>query len=335
MKKELLFSGIAHFIDGATLYVSKGNVIYKSDVLSKNPKLIEFYKIPLNLSGRFKSLTNLSQRMFRSAVHHINKHDDKLIVIGFGKIWTIDIITRKLLREPVPLEGSRPINLCKTPLGLFYGEYHGNSEREPIRLFYTSDGLNWSVFSSFDNVRHIHAVFYDPFTKTMWVTTGDEDDESAIWNNSTNSPKTFSPVIQGTQQARAIQLLFFDDSVVYGSDTPLESNSIYKIDRETLSCTNIAKVNGSVFHSTQTCNGFYFSTAVEPSDVNNTNLATIYASNNGIKWDAIISHEKDKWHKKIFQYGQLLFPAGKNETEQLIYSTFAVSSDHKTYRVNV
>jgi hypothetical protein len=332
---ELLFSGIAHYIDGTTLYLSKGNNIYTCEMTSSHLKLVKVYELPITNMERVKSFSRLSRRLFRSGIHHITIFNEKLIVLAYGKKWAIDLDSKKLIQAPTPIEGSRPLNLCTTPMGLFYGEYKGNPGCQPIRLFHSPDGLSWAEYCCFSNIRHIHGVFYDEFTKTVWVTTGDEDDESAIWNNSIDNPNKFEAVIQGTQQSRAIQLQFLEDSVIYGTDTPLEKNYIYRMDRVTLVPSALKQVNGSVFHSTLFKNHLFFSTAVEPSKVNTDTNANIYWSTNGKNWAKLISHKKDLFPKKLFQYGQLIFPAGNNTTNYLIYSSFGVKRDHKIYRAYI
>ena len=48
---------------------------------------------------------------------------------------------------------------------------------------FTSDdhGLNWRVARQIPGVRHIHGVYRDPYAESIWVTTGNDNDESAIW----------------------------------------------------------------------------------------------------------------------------------------------------------
>ena len=335
LKQEIIFNGIAHYCDNDTLYTSKGNCIYKGSISNPKPIFSLFTKLPISAKEKLKSLLPITQRMFRSGIYHINRYGNRLIIMGFGKIWAVDLVTGNLITDPVAIQGSRPLNLCSTPQGLFYGEYHGNPERKPMRLFHSKNGIDWTVFCSFENIRHIHSVFYDPFTSNLWLTTGDDNKESGIWKNTTDKPKSFVPLLIGSQQERAIQLLFLEKYILYGTDTPLEQNFIYAINRNTLEREPVIKVDGSVFYSTQLFDQCFISTAIEPSKVNKEKMAKIYHIDQNLKSQPLLAHKKDIFHKKIFQYGQIKFPSGENNQQHLIYSTFAVLKDHKTYRVTL
>src|SRR5690606_32225381 len=109
--------------------------------------------------------------------------------------------------------GSRPMALCTVEDTVYYGEYRsnggfsGDSERTPIHVWRSTKGDTFEKAWQFTNVRHIHAISHDPFTNRIWVTTGDRDEESALWYTDDNFA-TLHKFIGGSQQYRAIQLLF-------------------------------------------------------------------------------------------------------------------------------
>jgi hypothetical protein len=162
------------------------------------------------------------------------------------------------------------------------------------------------------------------------MTTGDRDDESAIWRTDDRFA-TINPVVAGSQQARVIGLIFTDNGVYYGSDTELAPNHLYRLDRRTGEVRCLAAVEGSVFHAAKVGSRLLFSTAVEPSKVNRSQTAVLYESGDGENWREVARHRKDLWDAKYFQYGQLVLPSGNNETGRYWYSTFGVHPDNRIF----
>lgn len=323
-ESQFIQRGSLHYIEGRRLYASHGNLILTG--FAGEPLRV-LARLPLGAWGSICSSQRLLSRLLRQHVYHVAPFRDRVVVMGFGRIWCVDSATGRLQGRPVPLVGGRPLALCVTPLGLYYGEYRNNEERRPIRLLFSEDGLKWTVVRELQGVRHIHGVYHDPYTDCLWLTTGDEDHESAIWR-SCDRFASVEQVLRGSQQARAICLLFTQKHVFFGSDTPLEQNYLYRLDRDSDVVTRLIPVEGSVFHAARCRDYLLFSTAVEPSKANHSRDAVLYASVDGESWQVLARHPKDAWHMSYFQYGQLPLPSGKNDTGQFWYSTFAVDEDY-------
>lgn len=286
-----------------------------------------FVRIPIAKINAFASRIRLVSRLRRQSVNHINCFKDRLVVIAFNHIWCLNSTDGELMGPPARVEGSRPLALCVTPHGLYYGEYRNNAERRAIRLFHSEDGVKWEEVRRFDGIRHIHGVYYDQYANKTWVTTGDLDDESGIWCSS-DGFDTVERVVSGSQRARAIPLLFSERYVFFGTDAPDEVNNICRLDRRSGIVERLAEVDGPVFHAAQAGEHMLFSTAVEPSRVNLSRDAVLYRSKDGERWTPVARRTKDRWHMKLFQYGQLMLPSGINGTRRIWYSTFAVENDH-------
>ena len=74
-------------------------------------------------------------------------------------------------------------------------------------------------------------VFTKIHTQKIWLTSGDLDEESAICT----VDKSFGKInkeISGSQQTRAIKLLFDENYIYFGSDTPEELNHIYRFNKK-------------------------------------------------------------------------------------------------------
>ena len=65
---------------------------------------------------------------------------------------------------------------------VYYGEDRQNLKREEISVFELdkTDYLFKQIWK-FKQIRHVHGIFHDPYTNSFWITTGDSDSESAIW----------------------------------------------------------------------------------------------------------------------------------------------------------
>lgn len=316
--------GCLHFIDGMRLYASRGNCILSG--LANEP-LRPLGRLPLGAFGVAVAAVRPLSRLLRRQIAHVVPYRDHVVVFGFGRIWNLDARSGELTAPPTSILGSRPLVVCRTRHGLYYGEYRRNRERGPVHVYFSADGLRWDSVHRLDSVRHVHGIFHDPYTESLWMTTGDSDAESAIWRTDDRFA-TLSCVLSGTQQTRAIGLLFTRDHVYFGSDTPDERNHLYRIERSTGTCDRMLPVEGSVFHAANVEDWLVFSTAVEPSLVNRGGDAIVYGSPDGDHWHELARMRKDHWSGRYLQYGQLILPAGNNRTGRLWYSTLATEHDN-------
>jgi hypothetical protein len=309
------------------MYASRGSAILVGEA-GKPMRVLAH--LPLGGKDTFCASVRLLGRLSRRHMYHVVPFHDRVVSMGFGRIWCLDAKSGALVAPPCPLVGGRPLALCVTPHGLYYGEYRNNKERSGIRVFFSADGLRWEQVRELRGVRHIHGVYYDAFSDCIWVTTGDENEESAIWRT-TDRFATLEPVVRGSQQARAISLVFTHDHLYFGSDTPLEQNYLHRLSRRTGEVSTLAPVEGSVFHGARVGNWLLFSTAVEPSKINRSRDAVLYASPEGERWQSVARQRKDVWHMSYFQYGQLVLPSGNNETGRFWFSAFAAGNDDSIY----
>lgn len=327
--------GIIHYIQDQMCFASRGNRIYSS--YDGGNSWEHLFSIPLPLSQHIQSLFYLTQRFFRMGVHHLTCiQDHTLVLLAYGKIYIYNLKKRLLNPECALIVGSRPLSLCKTNTHqLYYGEYRGNLERTPIHIFKSLDGgRQWQPVCQFTNVRHVHGIFHDLYDNKIWVTTGDNDEESGVWMTC-DGFCTIEKVVGGNQQTRAVQLLFSKTHVYFGSDTPLEKNYIYRIEKKTGKLEKLQGVESSVFWGCKVGEYLFFSTAVEPSNVNKCRDACIWGSKDGEQWKCVARFRKDFWPKKLFQYGQILFPSGENNTDYLWFTPFATEKHLTVQRLSV
>lgn len=207
--------------------------------------------------------------------------------------------------------GSRPMNLCVTPDGqLYFGEYFANMEKRAVHIYHSGDsGKNWNIVYTFEDgtINHVHGLFWDPYTKSIWVATGDREDECII-ANTCDGFKTLNIILRGNQEYRATNLLFYKDFIVYATDSQYIVNEIRKIDRQTLKIEMLQQIQGSGIYGGQCGDYGYISASVEPSEVNKDQSTHLWFSDDGVFWRELYSAKKDSWNGMLFQFGSILFP---------------------------
>lgn len=242
---------------------------------------------------------------------------------------------RKMFAMP---RGSKPLNVCVAKSGhLFFGEYYQNMEKKEVNVYGSMDGgRSWKVVYTFEagNINHVHGLFHDPYTDRIWVLTGDRENECIIgWTD--DEFKTLYEELRGGQEYRSCQLFFYEDFIVYATDSQYIENEIRKIDRKTLEITTLAKIQGSAIKGGQCGKVAYLSTTVEPSEVNREKASHVWVSKDGEHWEDVFSAKKDCL-PSILQFGTIEFPIHHEITDRLYFSGRAVKGlDAKTIYVKI
>jgi hypothetical protein len=224
------------------------------------------------------------------------------------------------------LRGTRPLHLAVTANDcIFWGEYFDNRQRDEVRVYASTDrGVHWEVAHTFPKaaIRHVHNIVYDEWENCLWVLTGDNGSECRILRASCDF-KTIDVILSGCQQARSAALVPTRDALYFSSDTPLETNHVYRLDRRG-SATRVFELSGSSIYGCRVGNAVFFSTMVEPSAINSDRNASLYGSSDGIQWQRILNCRKDRWPMGLFQYGNACLPDGNNTTNLLAVTAIAV-----------
>ncbi|MCG5548922.1 hypothetical protein [Halorhodospira halochloris] len=318
------------FVDGERIFASKANKLLETS--DSGQTWNEYAILPFKFSYKIAVRSNYATRLLRLGVHHLNFFDEGGVAIANRDTFLIKDGTVSSLGS---LHGKRPLTLCSSGDTVHYGEYRSNPERSPVSIYsLDTESYRWVRKASLDCVRHIHGVFYDRFTSSLWVTTGDTDQESAIWRGDTGL-ENLVRVVGGSQQLRAVQLLFTENYVYFGSDTPNEVNHIYRINRSDYRIECLARVNGSVFFGTKAGDSLFFSTAVEPSTENKHPYAEVWQSDNGYDWKIVLRFKKDMLPMKYFQYGQVRFPVHTEHSERCYCTPFATRHHGKTFALDL
>ena len=333
IKNKKKINKIVHYVNNDLIYASKGIRIYTSTDYGKNWDLS--FKLPVGFIQKFKNISKLSRRLFREGVHHIIYNENKYLTIFAGKYIYIYKMPQKKLVSKKFIAGSRPLCITSSSDGtIYYGEYRNNDKREPVKILASRNGNDWINVYKFKDIRHIHGIFYDKYTDSIWVTTGDYNFEIGLWNTNDNY-KSIKKVVGDIQQFRAVQLLFTKKFIYFSSDTPLEVNHIYRMCRKTKIPEKLQEIGGSVFYGCKINNELFFSTVCEPSKVNKSNFVELWSSDDSKNWKLILKLKKDIWHKKYFQYGQIKFPYNENNSNFLWFTPLATEFDQKSFKIDL
>ncbi len=225
------------------------------------------------------------------------------------------------------MRGTRPLHIMATPDGqVYWGEYFDNAERAEVHVYGSrDDGASWEIAHTFERgaIRHVHNVVYDRWENCLWLLTGDYGEECRMLRASTDFGRV-DTVLSGNQQARAVAAVPSKDGLYFATDTPLEENFVYRMNRQGV-LTKLAPLSSSSIYGCAVGeDSIFFSTMVEPSEINRDQKVRIFGARIGGEWRGLAAWKKDSWPMRFFQYGNAFLPDGANRSEYLAVSTAAV-----------
>jgi hypothetical protein len=315
---------------GDFLYASRGYELLRGSVQGARMEwqTVGRYRPPVWRDVTSKN--RLASRLVRDGFHALAiTRDGHLIAAVPGAIVTLAPgqsefrVTHRILR------GTRPLHITATPEGsVFFGEYFDNAKRDEVHIYSAQDqGHIWQVAHTFPKgaIRHVHNIVHDPWGNCLWIFTGDYGQECRILRASCDL-KSVEPVLAGNQQARAVATVAAAEGLYFASDTPLEANHIYHLDRNG-AVSVLADIDSSSIHGCRVGGTIFFTTMVEPSEVNPSRYVSLYAGERDRAWRHVLQWKKDRWPMRFFQYGNAFLPTGDNETGLLALTTSAVEGD--------
>jgi hypothetical protein len=318
------------------LYASRGYNLLRAkvqDPSNLNWQSVADFRPPWK--RRLSVFNRLTARLFRDGFHALAVLPSGAIVAAVpGAIVTLGAGEARFRQTHTISRGTRPLHITVVPSGtVYWGEYFDNAARDEVHIYASSDqGETWQVAYTFlkTAIRHIHNIVHDPWDDCLWIFTGDHGDECRILRASCDLSR-IDIVLQGNQQARAVAAVLTENAIYFSSDTPLESNYIYRLDRQG-KLSQLAGISSSSIYGCRVGNHVFFSTMVEPSEVNRDRNVRIYGADvsRNEAWQPLLAWQKDKWSMGLFQYGNAFLPDGNNTTRYLALSTIAVECDDQT-----
>ena len=263
------------FIDGKVLCVTHNKMLVynKGKLFLSNLKIPEKIIKSINLYklyGKSRILTRLLRLEPRCAT----VLDDSSFLISFkGKIFCYNTETNSLFEEHKFSKGmNNPLGFCviMSEYGekeIYYGEYIWNVKKGPVSIYKRKNGV-WSKVYEFKagEITHIHNIIYDHISNIFYILTGDEDNESGIWVADRNFQKVHI-LIKGKQQYRSCVAFIINNYLYFATDTPLETNHIYRIclnNDSNIKIETVCEIPGPCIYGTKIGKKYFLSTTVEP-----------------------------------------------------------------------
>jgi hypothetical protein len=319
---------------GDHLYGSRGYQLMRARVQDPVDKLVwepvaAFHPA---LCRQFSVMNGLTARLFRDGFHALaGLPSGGLVAAVPGAMVTLRPGDAEFRRTHSILRGTRPLHITAVPGGaIYWGEYFDNAARDEVHIYASTDaGATWSIAYTFPKgaIRHIHNIVHDFWGDCLWVLTGDYGQECRILRATCDFSRV-EAVLQCQQQTRAVAAIPTEEGLYFSSDTPLEPNYIYRLDRQD-SLLQVAPISSSSIYGCRVGSRVFFSTMVEPSEVNRDRHVRVYGSTGGSAqdWRPLLAWQKDRWPMGLFQYGNAFLPDGNNTTPFLALTTVAVQSD--------
>ncbi len=328
---------ITYFENG--LILARGADLFFSDL--QFSKIKHILKLPIYSKFKNKlSYINCTSRLLRlnSSFGLIINNKNLLIKTKAG-VFLCDLKNKNVLRENVDILGN-PFYLLKSALRntVLIGDYSYNIEKKRCSIYERSQKGNWSTLYSFPRgtINHIHAIYEDLENNCFYILTGDFGKSSSIWKADCNFENVNIHSHHG-QSTRACWLMQDKDYLYYVSDRQDKINYFYRLEKNAKSNPipyPLFPVNGPSINMSACSNSNYvFSTVVEPISVERNTFTTLFDSQlppgvlsknifvyygspkNGFQ--IIYQTVKDFLPPRLFQFGDIYFPTGVNQSNFL------------------
>ena len=218
---------------------------------------------------------------------------------------------------------------------VYFGEYFGNPGREAVHIYrYRPGAERVEVVHRFPEtaVRHVHGIYRDPHTETLWCLTGDEGGECrfSTSRDGFHSVETYG---SGDESWRCVSALFTEDGIYYGTDAEFEVNHLYRIDRRSGRRDILGELDGPVYYSQALGDDLFFAVTAElcPSQVGRS--ATLWHVDSEDRLSRVESFPKDPLSVKYFLPGTLHFARGPGLGDRLYVHAVGVRGDNRTFVV--
>ena len=316
-------------------YLSRRNVLFHSKNLK--PPFEKIAAIDAPSWKQFASSFRLAQRLLRFQVTNIIPLANGDLFVTFDKI--VGIVRNGKFQILKGLE--RPCRVLRSACAvdadgnIFFGEYLANDERGEMRVYkYKSgaDSLEIIYIFSPDSIKHIHGIYFDEFTKSLFCLTGDDEKECQILQTF-DEFQTIKKIGAGDETWRAVSVLFDENYLFYGMDAEFRANYIYKFDRETTERESLCEVGGTVFYSKKFGGELFFTTTAENAPSQKENVAALWNVNSDGECIELTKFKKDFWHPTLFQFGTIHFPCVSKLENELHFSLVGVEEDNRTFRI--
>jgi len=314
-------------------YLSRRNRLFHSADLK--PPFDEIASIDAPVWKSLAANFRLAQRLLRFMVTNVRPLANGDLFVTFDK--SVGIIRSGQFHSLTGLE--RPCRVLRSACAVdnsgdvYFGEYLANVERDEMRVYKYSPGTDHlQVVHVFPprSIKHIHGIYFDAFTNALFCLTGDDEQECQILRTN-DGFETVEVVGHGDETWRAVSMLFDRDHFYYGTDAEFRANHISKVMRESLERHILGEVNGTVFYSKRIGDDLFFTTTAENAPSQKENVAAVWQVDGHGKCSELIKFKKDRWHKALFMFGTIHFPAMSEDMTELYIHLVSVIGDNRCF----
>ena len=328
------------WVEPGRVILSRMNRLYQAETPAGKRQLIG--EVKSSRLKRFAAIMRLGQRLGRFMVYNAVPLSDGTVFVTFDK--QIGLISNG---EYHVMDGiARPFRVLRGACAIgkdgavYFGEYLDNADRGAMNVYRYMPGTGQAsiayTFAS-GQIRHIHGVYADPYTDSLWCVTGDGASESRV-SRTFDFFRTLETVGEGDESWRTVSLLFKSDSIIYASDAEFHKNFIYRLDRVTGERTVLGEIDGPVYYSQAIGEDLFFAVTAELCPSQKAPNASLWHVTQDDKVECSYSVAKDLVHNlslaRAFMPGTMHFPAGQpcNE-ETYIHGVGLRGIDNRTLRV--
>jgi len=337
VEQDPRLSGYAvEWTDGRQFILSRHHRLFRTTSLDAGFEEIGSVLQPLwkREATRLRPLQRLLRSMFYNVVplpdgSIFTTFDRSIGLIREGRYHTLPGLLRpvRCLRGACAIDGDGV---------LYFGEYDSNDERRPVHIYRWMTGaaaLEVAYTFPAGVIRHVHGIYFDPFEKCLWCTTGDHGSEAKFLRTS-DGFKTVEVVGEGDETWRRVSLLFRKEAVYYGMDAEFTQNHLYRLDRRTGKREVLTPVDGPVYYSRSQGQDLFFGVTAELCPSQKGRAAAVWSVAGDDSARPIASFEKDRLRKDLFMYGTLHFSLGPGVPNRFWFQGVALEgADGQTYCV--
>ena len=274
----------------------------------------------------------LSRRLLRLDKCNVFPVSDGLVIARGGFVYKYNYACGKLT-PTLQLQQCRNmlhLSICQTPGGaLYFGEYGMNPDRNPVPIYRSCDqGNTWEVIHRFEagKIRHVHGCYYDPVQDSIWVCTGDFQNE--CWVIQTDHDfQQMDFLGTGQQQFRTCGLFFQEDSVHWIMDSELEACHHIVLDRQTQRVAVKNQFQGPVWYIKRLKSDLFLAATVQERGPGVLDQHVhLMASADLQSWTEVAKFDHDGLPKRYFKNGVIGFAEGDQTPDDFAIFFEAVAS---------
>ncbi len=249
-----------------------------------------------------------------------------VVIIYSSRIYFFDL-NSKHLKFINQLKQCRCVlhnSISVTQDGIYFGEYGRNTSRQGVPIWSShDDGKSFSIIHEVPQgkIKHIHGIYDDPYSSSLWITTGDKTGECFLIEAIDHNFKDLKWYGDGSQSWRTVSIFFTEDKIIWIMDSPNILPTLQIFDRELKTISSGQSFDAPVWYIKRLdAGGALIQTSIEPGKAVTTNNSKIFYSNNFLDWTEVHRFKKDILPKILFKFGVISFSDGYQDLNRFIIS---------------